>query len=36
VTELPIEVPASVVLLRGPRRVERLVLPRDYPHPAPR
>jgi S1-C subfamily serine protease len=35
-TELPIEVPASVVLLRGGRRLERLVLPQEYPHPAPR
>ncbi len=34
-TELPIEVPASVVLLRGQRRLERLVLPQEYPHPAP-
>jgi S1-C subfamily serine protease len=35
-TELPIEVPASVVLLRNLRRLERLVLPQEYPHPAPR
>src|SRR5205085_147649 len=34
-TELPIEVPAGVVLLRGQRRLERLVLPQEYPHPAP-
>jgi S1-C subfamily serine protease len=34
-TELPIEVPATVVLLRGERRLERLVLPQEYPHPAP-
>jgi S1-C subfamily serine protease len=35
-TELPVEVPATVVLVRGERRLERLVLPQDYPHPAPR
>jgi len=35
-TELAIEVPTSVVLLREGRRLERLVLPQDYPHPAPR
>jgi S1-C subfamily serine protease len=35
-TELPVDVPASVVMLRGERRLERLVLPQEYPHPAPR
>jgi S1-C subfamily serine protease len=35
-TELPIGVPASVVLLRGPRQLERFVLPQEYPHAAPR
>jgi S1-C subfamily serine protease len=35
-TELPIEVPTTVVLLRGTRRLERMVLPQEYPHPAPR
>lgn len=35
-TELPVEVPATVVILRGARRLERLVLPQEYPHPAPR
>jgi S1-C subfamily serine protease len=34
-TELAIEVPTTVVLLRGERRLERLVLPQEYPHPAP-
>ena len=34
-TELPVEVPASIILLRGERTLERLVLPQDYPHPAP-
>ncbi len=32
-TQLPVAVPASVTLLRGERRLERLVLPTDYPHP---
>ncbi len=35
-TQLPVEVPAEVVLLRGERRLVRMVLPEDYPHPAPR
>ena len=26
----------TVTLLRGDRRLERMVLPTDYPHPAPR
>jgi S1-C subfamily serine protease len=34
-TQLPIDVPATITLLRGERRLERMVLPRDYPHPAP-
>jgi S1-C subfamily serine protease len=34
-TELPVVVPATVVLLRGERRLERLVVPSEYPHPAP-
>jgi S1-C subfamily serine protease len=33
-TQLPVEVPAPVTLLRGERRLERLVLPTEYPHPA--
>jgi S1-C subfamily serine protease len=32
-TQLPVEVPAPVVLLRGERRLERMVLPTEYPHP---
>jgi S1-C subfamily serine protease len=32
-TQLPVEVPAPVTLLRGERRLERLVLPTEYPHP---
>jgi S1-C subfamily serine protease len=35
-TELPIEVPTPVVILRGSRRLERMILPQEYPHPAPR
>jgi S1-C subfamily serine protease len=34
-TLLPIEVPATITLLRGQRRLERMVLPQEYPHPAP-
>jgi S1-C subfamily serine protease len=34
-TQLPVEIPASVILLRGERRLERLVVPAEYPHPAP-
>ena len=34
-TQLPIDVPTTIVLLRGQRRLERMVLPQDYPHPAP-
>ena len=34
-TQLPIDVPATITLLRRQRRLERMVLPRDYPHPAP-
>jgi len=33
-TELPISVPAPVVILRGERRLERMLLPTEYPHPA--
>jgi S1-C subfamily serine protease len=34
-TQLPIEVPTPIVLLRGQRRIERMVMPQDYPHPHP-
>ncbi len=34
-TNLPIGIPTTVTLLRGGRRFERMVLPADYPHPAP-
>src|SRR5262249_30951896 len=35
-TELPVGVPASLLLLRGQRRLERLVVPNEYPNAAPR
>jgi S1-C subfamily serine protease len=34
-TQLPIDVPTTIMLLRGHRRLERMVLPQDYPHAAP-
>jgi S1-C subfamily serine protease len=34
-TQLPIAVPTTITLLRGQRRLERMVLPEEYPHPAP-
>src|SRR5262249_19724691 len=33
---LPVGIPAALVFLRGERRLERLVVPSDYPKPAPR
>jgi S1-C subfamily serine protease len=35
-TELPVGVPATVTVLRGERRLERMVVPAEYPAPAPR
>jgi S1-C subfamily serine protease len=35
-TQLPVGIPASVILLRGERRLERLVVSNEYPHEAPR
>jgi S1-C subfamily serine protease len=32
-TQLPIDVPAAITLLRRDRRLSRLVLPTDYPMP---
>jgi S1-C subfamily serine protease len=32
-TQLPVGVPTSVVFLRGGRKVERMVIPADYPIP---
>jgi S1-C subfamily serine protease len=34
-TQVPVGVPSSVIFLRGPRRLERLVVPAEYPHQAP-
>ena len=31
-TQLPVGVPSSVVILRGQRRIQRFVLPEEYPH----
>lgn len=31
-TELPVGVPSSVVIVRGARRLQRFVLPEEYPH----
>ena len=31
-TQLPVGVPSSVILLRGQRRLQRFVLPEEYPH----
>jgi S1-C subfamily serine protease len=33
-TELPVGIPVTVTLLRGHRRLERFVVPTEYPHPA--
>ena len=33
-TQLPVDVPAAVVLLRGERRLERMVLPTEFPNPS--
>jgi S1-C subfamily serine protease len=35
-TQLPVGIPATVTLLRGERRLERMVVPDEYPHPSPR
>ncbi len=32
-TSLPVGVPASIVFLRKDRRIERMVMPREYPNP---
>jgi S1-C subfamily serine protease len=31
-TELPVGIPSSVIILRGQRRLQRFVLPEEYPH----
>jgi hypothetical protein len=33
-TELPVGIPVTVTLLRGVRRLERFVVPAEYPHQA--
>lgn len=35
-TQLPVGIPAAITLLRGDRRLERFVVPSEYPNPAPR
>ena len=35
-TELPVGVPSTVTILRGERRLERMIVPTDYPLPATR
>jgi S1-C subfamily serine protease len=35
-TQLPVGVPSTVTLLRGERKLERMVIPNEYPNPAPR
>ena len=35
-TKLPVGLPATVTLLRGERRLERMVVPTEYPNAAPR
>ena len=35
-TKLPVGLPATMALLRGERRLERMVVPTDYPNAAPR
>jgi len=34
-TQLPVEVPSQILLLRGERRLERWVVPNEYPHHTP-
>jgi S1-C subfamily serine protease len=34
-TQLPVGIPATVSLLREGRKIERMVIPADYPNPAP-
>jgi S1-C subfamily serine protease len=34
-TRLPVGIPASMIVLRDRRQIERLVIPVDYPNPAP-
>jgi S1-C subfamily serine protease len=34
-TQLPVGVPAPIIMIRGERRLERWVVPGEYPNPAP-
>jgi len=34
-TQLPVGQPTTIAMLRGERRLERLVIPNEYPNPAP-
>ncbi len=34
-TQLPVGVPATIAILRAGRRLERMVIPGEYPEPAP-
>jgi S1-C subfamily serine protease len=34
-TSLPVDVPSTLTFLRGDRKLERLAVPREYPHEAP-
>jgi S1-C subfamily serine protease len=34
-TQLPVGIPASIIVLRGDRRLERMVVSEEYPNPAP-
>ncbi len=34
-TQLPVDLPASIAILRGERRIERMILPTEYPVPIP-
>jgi S1-C subfamily serine protease len=31
-TQLPVGMPSSVILIRGQKRLQRFVLPEEYPH----
>ncbi len=33
-TQLPVGIPATLTFLRGDRKLERMAVPEDYPHPA--
>jgi S1-C subfamily serine protease len=33
-TQLPVDIPATLTFLRGDRKLERMAVPEEYPHPA--